>query len=105
MTIGTAATYVEALPGVDPQVADVKDKLARIAENRRAKWTVDNLLSLINHEHIETVGTLQWLQTLVSYVPQLKEYRPMVCLLYKTRAVCHRLPRRPSAIHPLGTSN
>ena len=102
MLIGVAATYFEIDPDLFvPGAADLDNKLARIAENKRSHVTVETFLKLINHEHFEMVGTLHWLRTLVSFVPELAEHKSYVSLLFRTRAAKHRIPACPTKVHPL----
>jgi hypothetical protein len=61
-------------------------------------------LKLIDHEHFEMVGILHWLRTLVDFVPELAEHKSHVSLLFRTRAAKHRIPARPTKVHPLATS-
>ena len=86
--IGVAATYVE-LPDVDPAAFDLRDKLRRVAESRRKDLTVEDLLGLLDQQHIETVGILQWLRVLTTHIPELSKYGEHVSLLYRTRAAKH----------------
>ncbi|KAJ7573714.1 hypothetical protein C8J56DRAFT_1008216 [Mycena floridula] len=95
MTTGTAATFVEVAT-MDPQAVCYDDKLRRIKENKRASLTVDKLLSLINSDHLEIIGSLQWLHTLVKYIPQLAKYKLMVTTLYQTRAAKQQVPNEAS---------
>jgi len=103
MNIGIGATYFE-IEDFKPVAADLDDKLARIAENKRKDLTVEQLLSWINQEHLETVGVLHWLRTLTDYIPELAKYKSHVSLLFQTRAAKHRLPTRATKVHPLATS-
>ncbi|KAH9949518.1 hypothetical protein B0H21DRAFT_672644, partial [Amylocystis lapponica] len=103
LNIGIAATYVEA-PYADPKAFDVEDKRRRLAEGRRKDLTVEDLIGFIDQNHREVVGSLQWLRTLVHYVPELTKYRDHVSMLYKTRGAKRRLPEEPSKVHPFATS-
>jgi hypothetical protein len=91
MLVGVAATYFE----IDPDLfvlgtADLDDKLARIAENKRRHVTVEMFLKLIDYEHFETAGILHWLRTLVDFA-ELAEHKSHVSLLFRTRAARHRM--------------
>ncbi|KAJ7580007.1 hypothetical protein C8J56DRAFT_1058311 [Mycena floridula] len=103
MTTGTAATFVEVAT-MDPQAVCYDDKLRRIKENKRASLTVDKLLSLIDSNHLEIIGSLQWLHMLVKYIPQLAKYKLMVTTLYQTRAAKQQVPVRASKIYPLASN-
>ncbi|KAJ3716790.1 hypothetical protein DFJ43DRAFT_1006589 [Lentinula guzmanii] len=105
MTIGLAGTYIQYPPGTfDPAALDLTDRQARISKNERAKVTPAKFLDLINHEHLETIGCIQWLECLSTYVPELDHYLPHVAMLYESRAAIHRLKPEPSKIHPLSTN-
>ncbi len=100
---GVAATFVEA-QDCDPKVLDLDDKRARILENRRQGLTVKQLIGFIDQKHRETVGMLQWVRVLTTYIPELKWLQSDVTRLYETRGAIQRLPVRESRIHPLSTS-
>ncbi|KAI0353618.1 hypothetical protein OH77DRAFT_1406859 [Trametes cingulata] len=104
MKVGVAAYAAEALD-FSPQAADLDDKLRRIAQNERMGLTVDKITDLTDYDHHETVMTLQWLQTLVTYIPALASHRAAVAELFHTdgaklRAPCHNQKTR---IRPLAT--
>jgi hypothetical protein len=103
MNVGIAATWVE-LEGINPKALDLADKRARLAENKRKDVTVESLLNLIDHSHIETIGTLQILRTLADHIPELAYLKPWILILYRTRASKQPLPVRKTKIHPLATS-
>ncbi|KAH9917526.1 hypothetical protein B0H21DRAFT_879595 [Amylocystis lapponica] len=103
MKIGIAANVAEAVD-YNSAATDIQDKRARIAENKRAGLTVYQLLKMIDLDHIATVGTLQWLQVLVTYIPQLAQYRGDVTKLYHSDATRLAVPRnRKTNLHPLAT--
>ncbi|GBE84701.1 hypothetical protein SCP_0606810 [Sparassis crispa] len=103
MKIGLTATVAEAVD-FDPAVGDIDDKRARIAQNLRAELTVEKLLGMIDIAHFRKVGTLQWLHTLVTYIPQLAKYQSAVAKLYKTDGAKLCLPSKQKTImHPLAT--
>ncbi|KAL1945780.1 hypothetical protein VTO73DRAFT_1782 [Trametes versicolor] len=104
MKVGVAGTVAEALD-FEPSAADLDDRRQRIAENARKDLTVDKLLGLVDWDFKETCLVLQWIQTLVTYVPALAHYRARIADLYRTdatkmpaAATCTKTP-----IHPLGT--
>ncbi|KAJ7593958.1 hypothetical protein C8J56DRAFT_777759 [Mycena floridula] len=103
MATGTVATFIEAT-SFDPEAASYDDKQHRIKENKRASLMVEALVGLIDQDHLETVGMLQWLQVLVNYLPQLAKHKPMVTLLYETRAVKQQIPLAASKIHLLASN-
>ncbi|KAJ3756736.1 hypothetical protein EV360DRAFT_47466 [Lentinula raphanica] len=104
MSIGIAGTYVEYGEGTfPPEAHDLDDKDARVAKNERANLDVRFFHKLINYEHLETVGTLQWLDTLVTYIPEISQYKEHVRKLYETTATINQLPPTQSKIHCLST--
>ncbi|KAJ8082113.1 hypothetical protein PM082_007959 [Marasmius tenuissimus] len=106
MMIGMAGCLVEYPPGTFPETApSVEDRKARILANDRASVNAEYYLQLINQEHLETVGTLQWMQNSTTHIPELKIYHSQVSLLYKTRAGRTQLNPKPSIIHPLATNS
>lgn len=104
LNIGMAATYIE-LEGIDPAAFDLDDKRRRLAENKRSALDVDQLLGMIDEKHLQTVGILQWLRTLCTYIPELEPYKSHVSMLYCTRAAKLRLDVRATKVHPLATSS
>ncbi|KII83514.1 hypothetical protein PLICRDRAFT_119348 [Plicaturopsis crispa FD-325 SS-3] len=103
LNIGIAATYFEA-EGIDPKAFDLDDKRKRLADSPRKDLDVYKLLGLIDHEHLEIIGVLQWLYVLVHYVPELGHLKSHVSMLYRTRAAKQPLPPRATKAHPLATS-
>lgn len=104
LNIGMAATYIE-LEDVDPKAFDLDDKRQRLTENKRSKLDVDQLLALIDQDHLEVVGVLQWLHVLCNYIPELEPFKSHVSMLYRTRAAKLRLPVKATKVHPLATSS
>ena len=100
MHIGIATTVAEAFDFI-PEAADVDDKLARIAEGRRKDVSVDQLLEMIDFDHLEEATTAQWLNALISFVPALGHYKKDIAHLYQTDAAKMRIPPRRTRIHPL----
>jgi hypothetical protein len=102
MIIGIAATFVEL--EVQSSACDVLDKQRRIAMNLRKDVSVDQILGLIDENHLKIIGRLQWISALVNNIPQLSIYKGEVSLRYRTRGAKLQLPVRKSEIHPLATS-
>ncbi|KAI9065081.1 hypothetical protein FKP32DRAFT_1533919, partial [Trametes sanguinea] len=105
MKVGVAATVAEALDFV-VEAADLDDRQERLAQNLRSSLTVDKLTALVDWEFAETCFVLQWLQTLVNYVPALAQYKTQVARLWRTEGMkLHAAAARPAktVIHPLGT--
>jgi hypothetical protein len=97
LNIGIAATYIK-IEGVDPKAFDLNDKCQRLVENRRKDVDVDQLLCMINEQHIETIGVLQWLCTLTNYVPELTKWKSMFqsCTEPGLQS-CHFLHKQPNS--------
>ncbi|KAJ3745217.1 hypothetical protein EV360DRAFT_57505 [Lentinula raphanica] len=104
MSVGIAGTFVEYAEGTfPPEAHDLQDKNTRVAKNERAHIKTDFFVNLLNLEHLETVGLLQWLDCLVTHIPELTHYKEHVTLLYETTAALDRLPPTASKIHCLST--
>jgi hypothetical protein len=103
MNIGIAATFTE-VEGVDSRALDPDDRMRRITNSDRANLTVDRLRRMIDEEHLERVGVLQWVTALVHYVPALSHLRSQVASLYRTQARKLPLPVTATKVHPLATS-
>ncbi|KAH7905521.1 hypothetical protein BJ138DRAFT_1130454 [Hygrophoropsis aurantiaca] len=103
MNVGIAATYIE-LEDIDPKALDLQDKQERLNENKRKSLSVEQLLQFIDQRHLDTVFSLQWLLTLVNYVPALTYLKTHISMLYRTRTAKLKLPVRASNVHPLATS-
>ena len=104
LNIGLSATYYE-VEGIDPHVFDLSEKYERLAENKRKDLTVNNFVSLVDSQHLETVGILQWINTLVQHIPELSFMKKHVSMLYRTRAAKQRLPPKQTKVHPLALSS
>lgn len=102
MNIGIAGTAWETFD-YNPMATSVLEKQRCIDRNLRAKVTVQQLASLVDLDHMRTIGILQWLQVLVQYIPQLAEFRTDVAELYRTEGSKSRQPLRKTAGHPLST--
>ncbi|EPQ59181.1 hypothetical protein GLOTRDRAFT_24745, partial [Gloeophyllum trabeum ATCC 11539] len=103
MLKGMAATAVKATR-FDPSAWDLSDKKERLRKNLRKHINADWFLKLIDQTHLEVVFVLQWIQTLIRYIPELAHMKDHIDMLYKTRARKHA----PSAaerteVHPLST--
>ncbi|KAF7800027.1 hypothetical protein EIP86_011270 [Pleurotus ostreatoroseus] len=104
MKIGISGYVAEAVD-YDANIINMDDVHAKIKENLRAKLTVEKLLDLVDWDHQETVGALQWLMTLVKLVPTLAHLRSRVAEMYRTKGAKKLLPRtRKTKIWPLATS-
>ncbi|TFY80848.1 hypothetical protein EWM64_g3165 [Hericium alpestre] len=84
MLKGMAGTAIK-IDDVDPKAWDLDDKLERVARNERRAVTTEWFLSQIDGRHLEDVKVLQWIQTLVRYVPALSRHRKHINVLYATR--------------------
>ncbi|KAJ3841649.1 hypothetical protein F5878DRAFT_609706 [Lentinula raphanica] len=104
MSAGIAATFIEYAEGTfPPQVNDLNDKEARISKNERSRINARFFLKLINHKHLETVGTIQWLESLVTQIPELAHLKEHVTMLYETKGAIDRLPLQVAKLHCLPT--
>ncbi|KII83902.1 hypothetical protein PLICRDRAFT_58707, partial [Plicaturopsis crispa FD-325 SS-3] len=103
LNIGIAATYFEA-EGVDVEAFDLDDKRRCLADSPRKDLDVHKLLGLLDNEHIEMVGVLQWLYVLVHRIPELAHMKSHVSMLYRTRAAKQPLPVKATKTRPLAAS-
>ena len=103
MNIGIAATYCE-FEDVDLNAADLDDKIRRVAENRRADLTVEQLLAMIDQKHLDTVLELHWLRVLTDTLPELSKWQSHISVLFHEKAAKLRLPVKPTKVHPLASS-
>ncbi|TFY81281.1 hypothetical protein EWM64_g2735 [Hericium alpestre] len=84
MLKGMAGTAIK-IDDVNPKAWDLDDKLERVARNECHDVTADWFLSQIDGRHLEDVKVLQWIQTLVRYIPALSGHRKHINMLYATR--------------------
>lgn len=103
MNIGIAATYCE-LEGVDPAALNLEDRRARILENKRVHLTVDQLVSMIDNDHLNTVFTLHWPRILVHSIPELSKWKEYVLVLFREKAKKLQLLIQATKVHPLASS-
>lgn len=103
MNTGIAATYCE-LEDVDITAADLDEKRRLVSENRRAKVTIEELLGMIDHRHLDTVLSLHWLRILVNSIPELSKWQEHVSMLFREKAGRLKLPVKPTKVHPLASS-
>jgi hypothetical protein len=102
MIIGIACTYWDFL--VDLAALDVLDKRFRIIHSSRSQITVDDLLSMIDQPHIKRVGVLQFLESLVNYIPEASTYKNDISIRYRTRVAKLQAEIVATPISPLATS-
>ncbi|KAI0309209.1 hypothetical protein OF83DRAFT_1159117 [Amylostereum chailletii] len=102
---GTAAIAVEIIGLHDPAVLDVESKQRHVEKGLRNELTVAKLLDMIDFSHIDTIGGLHWLATLVNYVPELALYKHAVTNLFRSEGAKRRpvSPHRSNVI-PLSTN-
>lgn len=103
MNIGIAATYCE-LEDPDLSAVDLGERRKLVLEDKRSKLTIDNLLSLIDQKHLDTVFSLHWLRVLINSIPELSKWKPHVTMLFHERASKLQLPIKPTKVHPLASS-
>ncbi|KAJ3553132.1 hypothetical protein NM688_g3779 [Phlebia brevispora] len=100
MKIGVAATVAEMID-FDAEALELDYKLASIAENKRKDLTADSFMMLIDHKYMELIGELQWLETLVNTVPQLRKYKPDLAKIRRSEGAKLRIPVHRTVVHPL----
>jgi hypothetical protein len=106
LNIGLAATYYEVdIDDIDISVFDIDRKREMVERGERAKLSVSKLQDMIDQRHIENVCILQWIHTLVQYIPQLWHLKPDIGILYRTRVAKQRLPVKAAKVHPLASSS
>ena len=103
MNIGIAATYCK-LEGVDLAGVDFAERQKLVLKNRRSKLTIHDLLSIIDHKHLDTVFALHWLRVLVNSIPRLSHWKGHVTTLFHEKASKLQLPIQPTKVHPLASS-
>ena len=103
MNIGIVATFME-VEGVDSRVLDPNDRMRWITNSDHTNLTVDRLHRMIDEEHLERVGVLQWVTALVHYILALSHLRLQVASLYCTQASKLLLPVTATKVHPLAIS-
>ncbi|KAL0063202.1 hypothetical protein AAF712_009900 [Marasmius tenuissimus] len=105
LIIGLGATYYEG-DGLDPRDFDLEVKRAMLDKNLRSEVTVEKLLGLIDHQHLETIGVLHMLLPLTQYIPQARSHQEHVYLLFRTRAAKVRAPAAAATeVHPLASTS
>ncbi len=101
---GMAATYVE-YPDFPIEAFDFEDRQRRIASHNRRLLTTSKLFALIDQHHVETVGVLFLLRTIVNHIPELFRYQDDVSIRYRSRGAKLPITPKPTKVHPLGTSS
>jgi len=109
MKVGMAATAVE-INGFNPEAVNLerRRKLMRDGKERKMKLTAEGVLGFVNTDHARIVGALHLLQILITYIPQLEDYKGGVRVMFSTKPpMSRRLDRdgvRRTVVHPLATS-
>ena len=103
MNIGIAATYCE-FEDVDLKAADLDDKIRRVAENKRANLTVEQLLTMIDQQHLDRVFELHWLRVLTNSIPELSKWQGHISMLFREKTAKLQLHAKPTKVHPLASS-
>jgi len=90
MIVGTGATAVlmEDCPEGAFALQPVLDALQ---QSRRCEVTVETIGQSVDFGHAQMVGSLHWLDTLVSFVPALASYRTAVSDLFSQKACKHQI--------------
>ena len=105
MLVGTGATAVQMEDCPDGALA-LQPVLEALRSGKRRAVTVDGILKSLDLDHATIVGTLLWLDALVSFVLALARYRSGLSEWFATKARKHQInPHRRTVIHPLGTNN
>ncbi|KAI0042004.1 hypothetical protein FA95DRAFT_1598679 [Auriscalpium vulgare] len=103
--LGERREAVKPESGVSPAIVNLDTKAQKIKEGHRKNLTVDDLLDMIDYEHLDTVASLQWLDTIVSHIPQLAHYKADVIELFQTEGAKRIVPGdRRSNAYPLSTN-
>ncbi|KIY48924.1 hypothetical protein FISHEDRAFT_42409 [Fistulina hepatica ATCC 64428] len=106
MNTGIAATFWEFPEGSDVSFLDLEDKRRRQRAHDRQTMTVEKIEAAIDWKHDDIVMSLQWLQVLCRYIPELEPFKRDVAMLYQTRGAKHIIPADPpSRPHPLATTS
>ena len=103
MNISIAATYCK-LEGVDLAGIDFAEQQKLVVENRHTKLTIHDLLSIIDHKHLNTVFALHWLHVLVNSIPRLLHWKGHITTLFHEKASKLQLLIQPTKVHPLAWS-
>jgi hypothetical protein len=103
MNISIAATYCK-LERVDLTSINYAEWKKLLLENRRSKLTVNDLLSLIDQKHLDTVFTLHWLHVLINSIPELSKWKGHVKILFIEKTAKLQLPIKPTKVHPLASN-
>ena len=105
MLVGTGATAV-LMEDCPEGAFALQPVLEALRSGRRREVTVEGILKTVDLDHAKIVGTLHWLDALVSFVPALARYRSDLSGWFMEKARKHQInPRRHTVIHPLGTNN
>ncbi|KAF9491306.1 hypothetical protein BDN71DRAFT_1510475 [Pleurotus eryngii] len=103
MNIGMAATAF-VMKNFSPAAVDLQKKFDILALKSCKNLTVCKIRDLIDYENLHQALILQWLRTLVTFVPQLHQYKHAVSTLYATEAKKMRLPLEQTKVFPLSTN-
>ncbi|KAJ3884822.1 hypothetical protein GG344DRAFT_71046 [Lentinula edodes] len=92
MTVGLAGIDIEYPEGTFAADApDMANKQEQITKNERQKLNVEFFINLINPDHLEIVGSTQWMKALFNQIPKLAHYRPHIAMIYETKAAINVL--------------
>ncbi|KAF9487211.1 hypothetical protein BDN71DRAFT_1514192 [Pleurotus eryngii] len=75
MLTGTAATAF-VIEDFSAAALNLLNKQLQLSNNLQQKLTFRQLWGMVDHAHIEVICSIQWLQTLVHYIPSLALYKP-----------------------------
>jgi hypothetical protein len=83
MNVGLAGIFIE-VEDADPAACNLDDKRRHLAENKCASLTINQLIDMLQQDHLEQVFALQWLRNLTHFVPDLTKWKEQVSLLFRT---------------------
>ncbi|KAL1698671.1 hypothetical protein EV121DRAFT_217780 [Schizophyllum commune] len=105
MQNGTASTFIEFPPSVNPDGLRAEKLLENIKNDARTKLTGQDLLNDLDGAHLEGIGIAIILRTWKQYIPSLSRFNNEIEELFEKRHAKHRLQLRKSQIHPLQPTN
>ncbi|KAI0260320.1 hypothetical protein BC834DRAFT_832002 [Gloeopeniophorella convolvens] len=105
MLTGTAATVIQ-MEGCTWGDLLLRLFLENIKKEERAELTITDVQGKIDTDHIATVFRFHFIETLVTYIPQLLHLRQPVSKLFKEAAQRHQIdPHRHTVVYPLGMNS
>ena len=86
MKVGMAATAIE-IDHFNPEAVNLKKRRQLICEGKEKKkaLTAERVLKLLDVDHTQIVSALHWLQILITYIPQLDEYKCYIREMFREK--------------------